>query len=91
MTDITKQYIDCLRAERHDGSFVLVGAEAHSAEVGYIVEFNNGELGRVVRKAWCGERGGEMHAMITAMVPVYEAEATYWQVWKREDHNADNP
>ena len=76
MTDITKQYIDVLLTEKLDGSLAVVVAEAHSAEVGYIVKFNNGQLGRVVRKAWCGERGGEMHAMITAMVPAYEAEAT---------------
>ena len=86
----TKQYIDFLLAERQDGSLVLIVAEAHSAEVGYIVEFNNGELGRVLKKAWGNERDGEMHDLIAAMVPTYEAESAYWQRWKREEGNVED-
>lgn len=85
------EYIDLLLAERADGSVALVVAEAHDANVGGIVEFNGGELGRVAMRAWGGERDGEVHHLVTALVPTYEAEALYFRNWKREDgQDAEN-
>lgn len=81
------EYIDFLLVEKQDGSVSLVVAESNKIEVGYLVEFDNGKLGTVVKKAWGNVRGGEMHELIAALIPTYEAEAAYWRSWKKEANN----
>lgn len=87
---MSPKYIDVLLVERQDGSSVLVTAEAHNVNVDYIVEFNNGELGRVKQKAWGGEANGELLTIIATMVDLYAADAAYWQSWKQEVNNAES-
>lgn len=86
---MSPMYIDFLLIERQDGSSVLAAAKANTADVGYVVEFNNGELGRVKQKAWGGEADGELFAIIATLVDCYEVNAAYWQSWKQEVNNAE--
>lgn len=83
------KYIDLLLIEKADGSMALVVADAHKAEVGSLVEFDDGKVGRVVMKAWIGERGGEVHNLVSALVPVNEAEAVYFRSWQKEDNDGE--
>lgn len=85
------QFIDFLLVEKQDESLVLITIESHSAEVGSIVEFNGGTLGRVVKKAWAGKPDGELVDLIKAKIPTFEAEAIYWQSWKKESDNGETP
>ena len=87
----TRSYIDLLLAEKQDGTLVLVVEDAHTVEVGHLIELDNGELARVIKKAWGGEKDGELHELIAAMVPIYEAKAAYWRSWKREADNGTVP
>ena len=87
---MSPMYIDFLLIERQDGSSVLATAKANTADVGYVVEFNNGELGRVKQKAWGGEAGGELLTIIATMGDLYAADAAYWQSWKQEVNNAES-
>lgn len=84
-------YIDFLLVERKDGTAALVISESHCADVGSIIEFNNGEMGRVVKKAWGDKRDGELHDLIVSLVPTYEAEAVYQCYWKKEADDGTVP
>lgn len=84
------KFIDILLVEKVDGSVALVSIETCTADIGYIVEFNDGELGRVEQKASCVPKNGEVHALIGATLPVFEAEAAYWQSWKAASEGDSN-
>lgn len=81
------KYIDLLLVENTDGGMALVVADALQADIGMLVEFDKGKVGRIVRKAWGGEREGEVHNLVSALVSVYEAEAVYFRSWQKEDRN----
>lgn len=85
------KYIDFLLVEKQDGSLILVTTAAHKAEVGCIVEFNRGLLGRVIKKAWAGEQDGEMVDLITSKFATFEAEAIYGLRWKKEADDGTVP
>lgn len=78
-----KKYIDLLAVQTPDGKYALVVAEAHLVHENDLVEFDGGELGRVLAKAWAGERDGELHTLIAGLQPAYEAEAVYSENWRQ--------
>lgn len=86
---MASKYVDLLLVRRSNGTMTLLTAEAHQAEIGCIVEFGNGRIGRVVQKAWAGERGGELINLITSICTTYEAEASYYPHWIKEEDNGD--
>lgn len=82
-------YIDLLLVERVDGAAALVVAEAHSVYVGSLIEFDGGKVGRVIMRAWGGERNGEVHNLIAAIIPTYEAEVAYSRSWEKQSETED--
>ena len=85
------EFIDFLLVEKLDESVAVVVAESQEAKIGSLVSFNGGELGHVVMKAWA-QKGDDVDRLISAVVPVFEAEKIYKLSWEREAvQNADDP
>lgn len=84
------KYIEILLVNDTDGETVLVTVSGN-VEVGDIVEFDGGTLGRVITKAWVGEENNDTHNMflLTSKYPVYAAEK-YWNMgWQGDVSNVD--
>lgn len=79
-----KKYINFLLVEKEDESLAVVISPSCAVNVGHVVEFDNGVLGRVVKKAWGDEQNGELHDLVASIVPTYDLEAVYYPGWKRE-------
>ena len=84
-----KEYIDILLVEGTDGETVLVTLRERN-EIGDIVQYDCGKLGRVVGKTWAGEVDGDMHKMVLKVTkyPVYAAESHWSLNWQGDVSNA---
>ena len=66
-----EKYIDFLLVEKQDNSVALVTAESYTVDVGDIVVFNGGKLGRVVKRAWVGKVDCEIHDLISSLLSLH--------------------
>ena len=81
------KYIDMLLVQDEEKSLHLVSAPSYKAEEGCIVRFMGGATGVVIKKAWM-DPGGDVYSLISAVFPVFEAEAIYSPQWQKEETDA---
>lgn len=88
---MANKYVDLLLVETVTGDIKVVYAPTYKADVGNLVRFD-GTIGEVVQKAWT-EQDGDVWNLVSAVVPVYEAEEVLYTLWKKEEgeENATDP
>ena len=80
------KYVDVLLVEESDGTPHVVSAPGCTADLGHAVAFN-GTMGTVARKAYM-DTESEEYAILSAMIPVHPADATYSPRYERESGDA---
>lgn len=80
------KYADVLLVEEPDGTPHVVIAPGCTSDVGHAVAFN-GTMGTIVRKVYM-DTESEEYAILSAMIPVHPADATYSPRYERKADDA---
>ena len=80
------KYVDVLLVEETDGTPHVVTAPGCTANEGNVVAFN-GTMATVVRRAYM-DTSEDAYAILSAMIPTYEADAVYISRYEKESKNA---
>ena len=85
------KYVDMLLVEREDGTPAVVIAPISAATEGDIVIFGSGQQATVARSEWIDPETA-LYAIISAVVPVHEAERIYSHKlkWEKREDDADD-